>query len=81
MEKNILGNSPFIVEFPAQKASDAELWCFYFDLHMNKLLAKQSWGWWFETPSVSLWRHYNEKRDWGANSWDVMYILYSADRN
>ena len=22
-------------------------------------LNKQSWGWWFETPSRSLWRHYN----------------------
>ena len=22
-------------------------------------LSKQSWGWWFETPSHSLWRHYN----------------------
>ena len=25
----------------------------------NKLLSKQSWGWWFETPSRSLWRHCN----------------------
>ena len=40
------------------KASDAELWCF-FDLHLNKRLSKQSWGWWFETPSPSLWRHYH----------------------
>ena len=23
-------------------------------------LSKQSWGWWFETPSRSLWRHCNE---------------------
>ena len=26
---------------------------------LNKLLCKQSWGWWFETPSRSLWRHCN----------------------
>ena len=39
---------------PRTKASDAELWCF---LHLNKRLSKQSWGWWFETPSCSLWRH------------------------
>ena len=26
---------------------------------LNKRLSKQSWGWWFETPSCSLWRHYN----------------------
>ena len=24
---------------------------------LNKRLSKQSWGWWFETPSHSLWRH------------------------
>ena len=26
---------------------------------MNKRLSKQSWGWRFETQSLSLWRHYN----------------------
>ena len=43
---------------PRTKASDAEL-CVFFHLRMNKLLSKQSWGWWFEKPSVSLWRHCN----------------------
>ena len=43
---------------PHTKASDAELWCFL-DLRLNKRLGKQSWGWWFETPSRSLWRHCN----------------------
>ena len=38
--------------------SDADLWCF-FDLRLNKRLNKQSWGWWFETPSRSLSRHCN----------------------
>ena len=28
-------------------------------LCLNKRLSKQSWGWWFETPSRSLWRHRN----------------------
>ena len=27
----------------------------------NKRLSKQSWGWWFDTPSRSLWRHSNGK--------------------
>ena len=27
--------------------------------HLCKRLSKQSWGWWFETPSHSLWRHRN----------------------
>ena len=25
----------------------------------DKRLSKQSWGWWFKTPSRSLWRHCN----------------------
>ena len=43
---------------PRTKASDADLWCFL-DLCLNKRLRKQSWGWWFETLSCSLWRHCN----------------------
>ena len=31
----------------------------FFDLRPKKLLSKQSWGWWFETPSRPLWRHRN----------------------
>ena len=29
---------------------------------LNKWLSKQWWGWWFETPSCSLWRHCNVVR-------------------
>ena len=29
----------------------------FFDLRPNEHLSKQSWGWWFETTSRSLWRH------------------------
>ena len=28
----------------------------FFDLHLNKWLNEQPWGWWFETPTWSLWR-------------------------
>ena len=28
-------------------------------LRLNKQLNKQSWGWWYEMPSHSLWRHCN----------------------
>ena len=28
---------------------------------LNKRLRKQSWGWWFETPTGSLWRHFNDQ--------------------
>ena len=31
----------------------------FFDLRLNERLSKQSWGWWFDTPSPSLWRHSN----------------------
>ena len=30
-----------------------------FDLRLNKRLSKEPWGWWFETPAWSLWRHRN----------------------
>ena len=43
---------------PRTKASDAELW-YFFDLRPSKCLSKQSWGWWFETPSCPLWRQCN----------------------
>ena len=53
------GNSPVTSEFPSQRqvASSFDV---FFDLHLNKWLSKQSRGWWFETPSCSLWRHCNE---------------------
>ena len=31
----------------------------FFYLRPIKRLSKQSWRWWFETPSCSLWRHCN----------------------
>ena len=32
----------------------------FFDLRLNNRFRAQSWGWWFETPSSSLWRHCND---------------------
>ena len=46
-------------EFPAQRPVTRSFDVF-FDLRLNKRLSKQSWGWWFETLSRSLWRHCNE---------------------
>ena len=31
----------------------------FFDLRLNKRFNKQPGGWWFETPSCSVWRHCN----------------------
>ena len=55
-------NSPVPGEFPAQRPVTRSFDVF-FDLRPNKLLSKQSWGWWSETPSSSLWRHRNEITD------------------
>ena len=53
------GNSPVPGEFPAQRPVTRSL-DVSFDLRLNKQLSKQSWGWWFETPSRPLWSHSNE---------------------
>ena len=45
-------------EFPSQRPVTRSCDVF-FHLRPNKPLGKQSWGWWFETPSCSLWRHCN----------------------
>ena len=44
---------------PRIRASDADLWFFFFDLPLNKGLSKQWWCWRFKTPSCPLWRHCN----------------------
>ena len=49
------GNSPVTGEFPTQRPMTRSFYVF-FDLR----LSKQSWGWWFETPSRPLWRHCND---------------------
>ena len=51
------GNSPFTCEFPSQRPVTRSFDFFY--LRLKKRLSKQSWGWWFGTPSRSLRRHCN----------------------
>ena len=53
-----VGNSPVTGEFLAQRPVTRSFGVF-FDLHLNKRLSKQSWGWWFQTPSRQLWHHCN----------------------
>ena len=50
------GNSPVTGEFPSQRPVTRSFGVF-FDMRTNERLSKQSWGWWFETPWLSLWRH------------------------
>ena len=55
------GNSPVPAvpgEFPAQRPVTRSFNVF-FDLHPNKRLSNQWWGWWFETLSCPFWRHRN----------------------
>ena len=57
-----VGNSPVPGEFPTQRPVTRSF-DVYFDLRPNKRLSKESWGWWFETLSCSLWRHRNVHMD------------------
>ena len=58
---------PFVRERPVTRSFDVS-----FDLRLNKRLRKQSWGWWFETPSWSLWRQCNESPQNGHVMWPIM---------
>ena len=67
-------------EFPAQRPVTRSFDVF-FDLRPNKRLSKQSWGWWFETPSRSLWCHRNVTRSSvGNKSWpyDGVHIIVGS---
>ena len=66
------GNPPVNGEFPAQRPVT---WSFdvFFDLCLNKPLHKESWGWWFEMPSRSLWRHRNAMEQ---NTYEGLRVRY-----
>ena len=61
------GNSSVTGEFPTQRPV-TQSFDVFFDLRLNAWLSKQSWDWWFETPSRPLWRHSNDicrrQRQW-----------------
>ena len=48
------GPGEFPTQWPVTRSFDV-----FFDLRLNKRLSKQTWGWWFETLSIPLWRHHN----------------------
>ena len=68
------GNSPVPGEFPAQRPVTRSF-DVLFDLRLNKRLSKQSWGWWFETLSRPLWRHYNGNQTFLHLEW-VLWCAY-----
>ena len=55
------GNSLATGEFPSHRPVTLSFDVF-FRLPLNKWLSKQSWGWWFEMPLRSLWRHCNDSQ-------------------
>ena len=64
-----VGNSPVTGEFPTQRPV-TQSFDVFFDLRLNKRLNKKSYGWWFETPSCSLWCHSNEPwKNWSTMKW------------
>ena len=68
------GNSPVPGEYSAQRPVTRSFDAF-FDLRLNKRLSKQSWGWWFETQSHSLWRHSNVSFiSSGYREWNMRHI-------
>ena len=74
------GNSPVTGEFPAQRPVTRSFDVF-FDLRLNKLLSKPSWGRWFETLLHPLWRHRNAEKNSGDHShrfqrWQCWFVLY-----
>ena len=68
-----VGNSPVTGEFPSQRPVTRSF-DVYFDLRLNKRLSKQSWGWWFETPLPSLWRHCNAEHFTNVNTSQPMVV-------
>ena len=68
------GNPPVTGEFLSQRPVTRSFDVF-FDLRLNKRLSKQSWGWWFETPSRSLWHHCN------VRCFSPCHIILSLDGN
>ena len=45
---------------PVKKRPVTQSFDVFFDLHPNRWLSKQWWGWWFEMPWCPLWRHRND---------------------
>ena len=69
------GNSPVTGEFPSQRpvTRSFEVFC---HLRLDKRLNKQSWGWWFEMLSRSLWRNCNERYDYSGSDRSIPLLWY-----
>ena len=78
----------FTGKFPSQRPVTRSFDVF-FDLCLNKRFSKQSLGWWFETPSSSLWRYCNGQIATAIREWlpqvgklsPVYFTSYSQQGN
>ena len=60
---------------PLTKAHDAELWRFLWSAP-EQTVEYKILRWWFDTPSSSLWRHYNDKNVLGVQSQGYQPVAY-----
>ena len=77
------GNSPVTGEFPTHSPVPRSFDVF-FDLRLNQQLSKQWRRRWFETPSRSLWRHWNDEiisLCWRDSCHDCGNIYWCASRS
>ena len=65
-------------EFPAQRSMTRSFDVF-FNLRLNNRLSKQPWGWWFETPSWSIWRQCNGTWYFYTDIHDSDYVSLISD--
>ena len=65
-------------EFPSQRPV-TQSFDVFFDLPLNKRLSKQSWDWWFETPSRPLWRHCNVRHQYGSHRVFADKLIYALN--
>ena len=73
------GTSPVTGEITTQRPFKRSFDVFFY-LSLNKRLTKHPWGWLFETPSCSLWRHCNEYgRSCDQNDVFVIVCRYMND--
>ena len=73
----VTGSSELSAQRPVTRSFDV-----FFDLHPNKQLSKQWWGWWFEMQSCPLWRHRNARDIWDRllQMWRKLKLIFSCSK-
>ena len=45
---------------------------------LDKRLSTQSWGWWYEMPSHSLWHHFNVDHPFNLNNFNSEFAIHTV---